>query len=300
MRASGRACGRSIARSSKRTCERASERASDSVVASVRASVRARVRTSESASDRANVRVNERAGVLASERAFERAGERAFERASERQSVRAFERASVRSSECLSERASASVLVSVQASVRVSVQASERARRRRGGPGHCWRRARLSLGTCAPSSALVVLWRRRRGRAATVQQGDVYAPRHGGRVVKAGIRCSFGSGRRGFDPLQPRRTKRASFHRWRFEMKLSSFVLVGAERGWTRRTRTRMASTAQQWAAMEAVNTASAVALVSVAPGPAHCPGSQARRAALRAAGGGGARLVLGGTGARG
>ena len=43
------------------------------------------------------------------------------------------------------------------------------------------------------------------------------------------------------------------------------------------------------WPAVEAVNT-SAVALVTIAAGPANDPGPQARRTALRTAGDGGAR----------
>jgi hypothetical protein len=41
------------------------------------------------------------------------------------------------------------------------------------------------------------------------QTTQVYAPRS--REVKAGIPCSSGVGWRGFDPRQPRRTKRALF-----------------------------------------------------------------------------------------
>ena len=65
-------------------------------------------------------------------------------------------------------------------------------------------------------------------------------------------------------------------------------VPVEEERGGTQREARRMA-----------VNNL-AVALVPVAVGQAHGPGSQARHAAQRAAGGGGARLVLGGAEARG
>jgi hypothetical protein len=42
-----------------------------------------------------------------------------------------------------------------------------------------------------------------------------------GRVVKADIPCSLGGGRRGFDPCQLRRTKRAFFPPLAIEMKLS-------------------------------------------------------------------------------
>ncbi len=41
------------------------------------------------------------------------------------------------------------------------------------------------------------------------------------REVKAGIPCSIGAGRRGFDPRQPQTHEACLLSAWRFEMKLS-------------------------------------------------------------------------------